>query len=115
MDVSSVHHGGTLLRYFVSLLGYGFYGDLIKDSEKKRWMGLVRYDFSGDPLRGGEWGGRGRWGGRIERPEGRTPGAAAQRSGENTGDACLLSLPTPEPSASCLQTIAVTTPEATAP
>uniref|UniRef100_A0A8D0XP51 DAGKc domain-containing protein n=1 Tax=Sus scrofa TaxID=9823 RepID=A0A8D0XP51_PIG len=47
MDVSSVHHGGTLLRYFVSLLGYGFYGDLIKDSEKKRWMGLVRYDFSG--------------------------------------------------------------------
>ncbi|XP_069855918.1 ceramide kinase isoform X1 [Dipodomys merriami] len=47
MDVSSVHHGSTLLRYSVSLLGYGFYGDLIKDSEKKRWMGLVRYDFSG--------------------------------------------------------------------
>ncbi|KAM4882722.1 ceramide kinase isoform 2-T3 [Thomomys bottae] len=47
MDVSSVHHGSTLLRYSVSLLGYGFYGDLIKDSEKKRWMGLIRYDFSG--------------------------------------------------------------------
>ncbi|XP_058164936.1 ceramide kinase [Dasypus novemcinctus] len=47
MDVSSVHHGSALLRYSVSLLGYGFYGDLIKDSEKKRWMGLVRYDFSG--------------------------------------------------------------------
>uniref|UniRef100_A0A8C5LAE8 Ceramide kinase n=1 Tax=Jaculus jaculus TaxID=51337 RepID=A0A8C5LAE8_JACJA len=47
MDVSSVHHDNTLLRYSVSLLGYGFYGDLIKDSEKKRWMGLVRYDFSG--------------------------------------------------------------------
>ncbi|XP_055482986.1 ceramide kinase isoform X2 [Psammomys obesus] len=47
MDVSSVHHNSTLLRYSVSLLGYGFYGDLIKDSEKKRWMGLVRYDFSG--------------------------------------------------------------------
>eukprot|EP00070_Physeter_catodon_P039634 XP_028346528.1 ceramide kinase isoform X3 [Physeter catodon] len=47
MDVSSVHHNGTLLRYSVSLLGYGFYGDIIKDSEKKRWMGLVRYDFSG--------------------------------------------------------------------
>ncbi|XP_023558322.1 ceramide kinase [Octodon degus] len=47
MDVSSVHHNSTLLRYSVSLLGYGFYGDLIKDSEKKRWMGLARYDFSG--------------------------------------------------------------------
>ncbi|XP_065794925.1 ceramide kinase [Muntiacus reevesi] len=47
MDVSAVHHNSTLLRYSVSLLGYGFYGDLIKDSEKKRWMGLIRYDFSG--------------------------------------------------------------------
>ncbi|XP_049550901.1 ceramide kinase [Orcinus orca] len=47
MDVSSVHHNSTLLRYSVSLLGYGFYGDIIKDSEQKRWMGLVRYDFSG--------------------------------------------------------------------
>lgn len=48
MDVSSVHHQGALLRYSVSLLGYGFYGDIIKDSEKKRWMGLIRYDFSGN-------------------------------------------------------------------
>ncbi|EPY87030.1 ceramide kinase [Camelus ferus] len=47
MDVSSVHHDGALLRYSVSLLGYGFYGDIIRDSERKRWMGLVRYDFSG--------------------------------------------------------------------
>nr|KAF6494173.1 ceramide kinase [Rousettus aegyptiacus] len=47
MDVSAVHHGGTLLRYSASLLGYGFYGDIIRDSEKKRWMGLIRYDFSG--------------------------------------------------------------------
>ncbi|XP_014388646.1 PREDICTED: ceramide kinase [Myotis brandtii] len=42
----AVHHHGALLRYSVSLLGYGFYGDIIKDSEKKRWMGLIRYDFS---------------------------------------------------------------------
>ncbi|XP_058287206.1 ceramide kinase isoform X3 [Hylobates moloch] len=47
MDVSSVHHNSTLLRYSVSLLGYGFYGDIIKESEKKRWLGLARYDFSG--------------------------------------------------------------------
>lgn len=43
-----MHHNSTLLRYFVSLLGYGFYGDIIKDSEKKRWMGLARYNFSGN-------------------------------------------------------------------
>nr|KAF6277508.1 ceramide kinase [Pipistrellus kuhlii] len=47
MDVSAVHHHGALLRYSVSLLGYGFYGDIVKDSEKQRWMGLIRYDFSG--------------------------------------------------------------------
>ncbi|XP_037371042.1 LOW QUALITY PROTEIN: ceramide kinase [Talpa occidentalis] len=47
MDVCSVHHNGSLLRYSASLLGYGFYGDIIKDSEKNRWMGLARYDFSG--------------------------------------------------------------------
>lgn len=54
MDVSSVHHNGALLRYSVSLLGYGFYGDIIKDSEKKRWMGLIRYDFSGNSGGAGE-------------------------------------------------------------
>lgn len=47
IDVCSVHHNNTFLRYSVSLLGYGFYGDLLIDSERKRWMGPTRYDFSG--------------------------------------------------------------------
>uniref|UniRef100_A0A8C7IYM5 Ceramide kinase n=1 Tax=Oncorhynchus kisutch TaxID=8019 RepID=A0A8C7IYM5_ONCKI len=47
MDVCSVHHNNTFLRYSVSLLGYGFYGDMLADSERKRWMGPARYDFSG--------------------------------------------------------------------
>ncbi|KAL4656770.1 ceramide kinase-like [Arapaima gigas] len=47
MDVCSVHHNGTFLRYSVSLLGYGFYGDVLMDSERKRWLGPARYDFSG--------------------------------------------------------------------
>ncbi|KAG7522691.1 ceramide kinase-like [Solea senegalensis] len=47
MDVSSVHHNDTFLRYSVSLLGYGFYGDVLTDSERKRWMGPSRYDVSG--------------------------------------------------------------------
>uniref|UniRef100_A0A8C8S275 Ceramide kinase n=1 Tax=Pelusios castaneus TaxID=367368 RepID=A0A8C8S275_9SAUR len=47
LDVSSIHHNNTFLKYSVSLLGYGFYGDILKDSEKKRWMGTIRYDYSG--------------------------------------------------------------------
>ncbi|XP_048876175.1 ceramide kinase-like isoform X1 [Brienomyrus brachyistius] len=47
MDVCSVHHNNTFLRYSVSLLGYGFYGDVLADSERKRWMGPSRYDISG--------------------------------------------------------------------
>ncbi|KAK1207395.1 CERK1 kinase, partial [Pygoscelis papua] len=47
LDVSSIHHNNTFLKYSVSLLGYGFYGDILKDSEKKRWMGPMRYDYSG--------------------------------------------------------------------
>ncbi|XP_029908952.1 ceramide kinase-like isoform X2 [Myripristis murdjan] len=47
MDVCSVHHNNTFLRYSISLLGYGFYGDVLTDSERKRWMGPARYDFSG--------------------------------------------------------------------
>ncbi|XP_029471656.1 ceramide kinase [Rhinatrema bivittatum] len=47
MDVCSVHHNNTFLKYAVSLLGYGFYGDVLKDSEKNRWLGTSRYDFSG--------------------------------------------------------------------
>lgn len=47
LDVSSVHDKKSLLKYTVSLLGYGFYGDVLKGSEKNRWLGPARYDFSG--------------------------------------------------------------------
>lgn len=47
MDVCSVHHNNTFLKYSVSLLGYGFYGDLLADSETKRWLGPARYDLAG--------------------------------------------------------------------
>lgn len=47
MDVCSVHHNGSFLRLFVSLLGYGFYGDVLTDSERKRWLGPARYDLAG--------------------------------------------------------------------
>ncbi|XP_039995844.1 LOW QUALITY PROTEIN: ceramide kinase [Xiphias gladius] len=47
MDVCSVHHNDIFLRYSISLLGYGFYGDVLTDSERKRWLGPARYDLSG--------------------------------------------------------------------
>uniref|UniRef100_A0A8C8S5E9 Ceramide kinase C-terminal domain-containing protein n=1 Tax=Pelusios castaneus TaxID=367368 RepID=A0A8C8S5E9_9SAUR len=54
LDVCSVHHHGRLLRYAVSLVGYGFYGDVVSDSEQHRWMGPMRYDFSARVAE--EWG-----------------------------------------------------------
>ena len=47
MDVATVHHGNQFLKYCISLLGYGYYGDVISDSERKRWMGPSRYQFEG--------------------------------------------------------------------
>ncbi|XP_077423728.1 ceramide kinase-like isoform X2 [Vanacampus margaritifer] len=47
LDVCSVHHDDAFLRYSVSLLGYGFYGDVLSDSERKRWLGPARYDLAG--------------------------------------------------------------------
>lgn len=47
VDVCSVHHHGRFLRYSVSLLGYGFYGDVLRDSERNRRLGPARYDLAG--------------------------------------------------------------------
>ncbi|RLM61734.1 ceramide kinase isoform X1 [Panicum miliaceum] len=35
------------VRYAASSAGYGFYGEVIRESENYRWMGPARYDFSG--------------------------------------------------------------------
>uniref|UniRef100_A0AAV2LYJ9 DAGKc domain-containing protein n=1 Tax=Knipowitschia caucasica TaxID=637954 RepID=A0AAV2LYJ9_KNICA len=47
LDVSAVHHPSSPVHYSVSLVGYGFYGDVLVQSEKHRWMGPLRYDYSG--------------------------------------------------------------------
>ncbi|KAK9095220.1 hypothetical protein Scep_026689 [Stephania cephalantha] len=36
-----------LVRYAASFAGYGFYGDVISESEQYRWMGPKRYDYAG--------------------------------------------------------------------
>lgn len=55
LDVCAVHHKSSLVRYSVSLVGYGFYGDVLAESERHRWMGPLRYDYSGE--RGSSGGG----------------------------------------------------------
>ncbi|XP_071570266.1 ceramide kinase isoform X2 [Temnothorax nylanderi] len=47
LDISAVHSNRTLLRLYASVLSYGYLGDVIRDSEKFRWMGPRRYDWSG--------------------------------------------------------------------
>ena len=47
LDVCSVRRKNEILRYSVAMAAYGFFGDVMQDSEKLRWMGPKRYDFSG--------------------------------------------------------------------
>lgn len=37
----------SLLNPYVQYVRYGFYGDVITESEKFRWMGPKRYDYAG--------------------------------------------------------------------
>ncbi|XP_052778575.1 ceramide kinase-like [Mya arenaria] len=47
IDVNSVNVNNQFIRYSVTMLGYGYMGDLLKDSDNIRWMGPKRYSWSG--------------------------------------------------------------------
>ncbi|XP_064473230.1 ceramide kinase-like [Ornithodoros turicata] len=47
VDVASIHSQEKLVRYSLGFLSYGFFGDNIKSSERYRWMGPLRYNWSG--------------------------------------------------------------------
>lgn len=47
LDVMTVHSEERFLRYNFSMLAYGFYGDIVAESESLRWMGPARYDWLG--------------------------------------------------------------------
>ncbi|XP_057296040.1 ceramide kinase-like [Hydractinia symbiolongicarpus] len=47
LDVCSVSESDKFLKYSVSLMGYGYFGDLAKESEALRWMGPKRYEVAG--------------------------------------------------------------------
>lgn len=47
LDLSSVSNDTGLLKFYASAMSYGYLGDVAVDSEKFRWMGPKRYDYSG--------------------------------------------------------------------
>lgn len=50
LDLASVSSGqsGRLIRLYASVMSYGYLGDVAADSERFRWMGPRRYDYSGE-------------------------------------------------------------------
>jgi len=46
-DLISCWNRGVIDRFAMNYVGYGFLGDVLRDSERYRWMGPSRYDFSG--------------------------------------------------------------------
>lgn len=47
LDLSSVSNQNGLVKFYASVMSYGFLGDVAIESEKFRWMGPKRYDYSG--------------------------------------------------------------------
>lgn len=47
LDVLRVDTEDQQHRFAVCVASYGYMGDLMKDSEKLRWMGPARYNISG--------------------------------------------------------------------
>lgn len=47
LDLVSVYNERNLLKLYASVLSYGYLGDVAFSSEKYRWMGPQRYNYSG--------------------------------------------------------------------
>lgn len=47
LDLASVSNENGLVKFYASVMSYGFLGDVAVESEKYRWMGPARYDYSG--------------------------------------------------------------------
>lgn len=48
LDLVSVYNEQKLLKLYGSVISYGYLGDIILESEKYRWMGPKRYEFTGN-------------------------------------------------------------------
>lgn len=47
LDLSSVSSDKGIIKFYASVMSYGYLGDLLFESEKLRWLGPKRYDYAG--------------------------------------------------------------------
>ena len=47
LDLSSVSNDKGIIKFYASVMSYGYLGDLLFESENLRWLGPKRYDYSG--------------------------------------------------------------------
>lgn len=47
LDICSVRNRDGIIRFCTSVMGYGYLGDVAAKSEKYRWMGTKRYEYTG--------------------------------------------------------------------
>lgn len=47
LDISSVSNDKGIIKFYASVMSYGYLGDLLYESENLRWLGPRRYEYSG--------------------------------------------------------------------
>lgn len=47
LDLASVSNDKGIIKFYASVMSYGYLGDLLYESENLRWLGPKRYDYSG--------------------------------------------------------------------
>jgi ceramide kinase len=47
LDISSVSNDKGIMKFYASVMSYGYLGDLLYESENLRWLGPRRYKYSG--------------------------------------------------------------------
>lgn len=47
LDLSSVSNDKGIIKFYASIMSYGYLGDLLYESENFRWLGPKRYDYCG--------------------------------------------------------------------
>jgi ceramide kinase len=47
LDLSSVTNDKGIIKFYASVMSYGYLGDLLYESESLRWLGPKRYEYSG--------------------------------------------------------------------
>jgi len=47
LDLASASNEKGIVKFYASVISYGYFGDLLAESDKYRWLGPKRYEYSG--------------------------------------------------------------------